>query len=192
MLYPSLRQLTSIITPQNSKASKAPQSALQVQWAKLKSRRDDPIIAQGKRGTSAALGKCTPKYSPSPREARAGRGLGRGARFRSYDVLWVAPCLCSPSSRKRESFVSDGSGIKMGPAPKVPRIIVWILLDNRKTSTILTSITRRATHKNIPSRSLAHVPPCTLLSIRRAGQLMGNDLLFGERYFDPPVHLQWQ
>jgi hypothetical protein len=34
------------------------------------------IIAQGKRGTSAALGCVAPNnFSPSPREARAGRGI---------------------------------------------------------------------------------------------------------------------
>src|SRR6516162_9222751 len=45
---------------------------------KMKSRRDDLIVAQGKRGTSVALGNAAPHSSPSPREERAGRGLGRG------------------------------------------------------------------------------------------------------------------
>ena len=48
----------------------------------MKSRRDGLIIAQGKRGTSVALGPVPPEvFSLSPRGTsgeRAGEGLGRG------------------------------------------------------------------------------------------------------------------
>ena len=43
------------------------------QRSKMKSCRDDRIIAQGKRGTSAALGKHAPKNIPSPHPM--GRGI---------------------------------------------------------------------------------------------------------------------
>src|SRR5216684_3350004 len=56
---------------------------LRAQRAKLKSRRDDPTIAQGKRGTSAALGiRPPPPFFPlSPRGTsgeRGKRGLAAG------------------------------------------------------------------------------------------------------------------
>jgi hypothetical protein len=41
-------------------------------------------IAQGQRGTSATLGSIAPKLLPSPREARAGRGIkGEGPSTKS-------------------------------------------------------------------------------------------------------------
>jgi hypothetical protein len=54
------------------------------QQAKLKLRRSDMTIAQGKRGTSATLGTHAPKNFPSPRPAarEAGRGI-KGEGFLS-------------------------------------------------------------------------------------------------------------
>ena len=56
--------------------------------------------------------------APSPREARAGRGLGRGVRFCARDVDWMPLSLSlSPLLRRgeREWAVCDGGRAKLLP-----------------------------------------------------------------------------
>src|SRR3954464_14373073 len=64
--------------------------SLRAQRVKLKLRRSDMIIAQGKRGTSATLGKVHKKPFPSPREERARRGT-KGEGFLNLTAPHLPP-----------------------------------------------------------------------------------------------------
>src|SRR6266446_8236723 len=70
-------------------------------------------------GASRYYHHCQWRLTPSPREARAGRGSWRGGRFFGYNVL--APPLSltlSPLLRRgaRELLARDGDAVEMLPS----------------------------------------------------------------------------